>query len=394
MLIRRSIYTVECMYLYGYMKMVHYIAALLSMLLLFASCQENAKDLQTIAEAVPYEWTLPEEIIDYSIIPPDVMPQLFANTFFNGNMLSTYSVSNEKATLGRVLFYDKRLSRDNTVSCASCHLQEHAFATQDQFSAGIDGQLTPKNSMSLVNLRWSRRFFWDQRELRLEEQVLQPIAHPEEMDQDVSEVVLELGQIEAYGSLFEAAYDDPTITAEGIAEALASFLRALVSFDSKYDQGRPDGFSNFTESEERGRVLFFNNRCNQCHTSESFFASNEPTHNGLALAPGDDGFFIATGNAKDIGKFKTVTLRNIGLTPPYMHDGRFENLHEVVRFYNEGIQAHPNLDDRLTEELEIGGTPVRLGLSDQDIDDLVAFLHTLSDEGLVQSEKYANPFPH
>lgn len=368
---------------------------IVTLFLFFISCQPTGEMEKMMEEEMsPYEWTLPDTAYDYSVEVPTVVPPLFANNYFDGNQMTPYTLEPDKVTLGRVLFYDKRLSRDNTINCATCHKQELAFSSDSQFSEGIDMQMTTRNSMSLVNLRWNRSFFWDHRAIRLEEQVLQPIQHPEEMDSDLDSVVAELKDIPAYYDLFESAFDSPEITSDGMAEALAHFLRAINSFNSKYDLGRTIGFANFTEQELRGKEVFFHNRCNQCHSGEGFFHALDPRNNGLDLDEDDKGLFAVTGNSADIGKFKTISLRNIGLTAPYMHDGRFSTLKDVVKFYSEDVQAHPNLDDRLTEEIEIGGTPIRLNLSDQQIDDLVAFLHTLTDDDLLVDVRYENPFPN
>ncbi len=353
----------------------------------FVSCQKE----EPIGHE--YKWSLPEEIIDYSIETPEVLPDFLVDTYFDQNSLLGYELSNEAITLGRVLFYDQRLSADNTISCASCHQQENAFSSNVAFSEGIDGQLTPRNSMSLVNLRWNRFLFWDQRESSLDVQVLQPIVHPEEMNTQLEDLVVELANIEGYPALFESAFGSPEITEENISSALAQFIRAITSFDTKYDEGRLIDYANYTDAELRGKDVFFNNRCNQCHTGQSFFQAGDPRNNGLDSDPSDLGFYNVSGNENDIGKFKTMTLRNIEYTAPYMHDGRFETLMEVVEFYNSGVQAHPNLDDRLTEEIEIGGTPIRLNLSQQQKEDLIAFLKTLSDEHLLTDEKFENPFP-
>ncbi len=361
-------------------------------LLFFASLLVLSCAKETPSEP-EYTWTLPEVLIDYSIETPEVLPAFLVDTYFDQNSLLGYELSNEAIALGRVLFYDQRLSDDNTISCASCHQQANAFSSDVAFSEGIDGQLTPRNSMSLVNLRWNRFLFWDQRESSLDSQVLQPIVHPEEMNSDLAQLIIELSQIEGYPALFESAFDSPEITEEGISSALAQFIRAITSFDTKYDEGRLIDYTNYSSAELRGKDVFFNNRCNQCHTGQSFFQAGDPRNNGLDSDPVDLGFYNVSGNENDIGKFKTMTLRNIEYTAPYMHDGRFKTLMEVVEFYNSGVQAHPNLDDRLTEEIEIGGTPIRLNFTQQQKEDLVAFLGTLSDESLLNDEKFSNPFP-
>ena len=216
-----------------------------------------------------------------------------------------------------------------------------------------------------------------------------------------------------YPPLFEAAFGDETITSERIGLALAQFVRSLVSTTAKYDQARAEvsnpmvDFPAFTEQENRGKTLFFrpiatttgiNINCAGCHASEAFvspipngpMASTASANNGLdAISTDDQGVFEATRNPNDIGKFKSPSLRNIGIRPPYMHDGRFASLEEVVEHYNSGIQNHPTLAPPLRDE---DGLPIRLNLSEEDKAALVAFLHTLTDFDMMNDEKYSNPF--
>lgn len=363
---------------------------------------DNTEESDTIEEpdSLTINWQLPEELFDYTPNIPDFAFDNFISdlsaVYIGDNVLEDFVLSNEMATLGRVLFYDPRLSIDNTVSCGSCHQQENAFSSSEQFSTGIFGQKTTRNSMSLANHRWSRNFFWDTRENFLEDQILQPIVHPEEMGSDLEQLVKELETVLGYNELFEDAFGSPEISSTKISAAIAHFIRAMVSFNSKYDIGSTMDFENFTDSELAGKNLFFDGNgltaCNHCHVGQTFLRSNDPRNNGLSENIEDLGRFEITGNESDKGKFKTVTLRNIGVTAPYMHDGRFETLEEVIQFYNSDIQAHPNLDDRLTVETQTGGTPVQMNLSEQDIADLVAFLRTLTDETFINDERFSDPF--
>ncbi len=361
--------------------------------LLLASLQQCKKDTAECDE-IPEKisFSLPDTLFDYTpVIPAHIQSDPIFS--FSSNVPSSNPQTNEGITLGRVLFYDKRLSNDNTISCASCHLQENAFSFPEQFSEGINQQITPRNSMAIVNMRWNRKFFWDLRENRIEDQVLQPIKHPGEMATNLDQLVTELSTIEDYKSLFEDAFGDAEVTEERVSKALSQFLRALASFDSKYDQGKQNEFVNFTPSEFTGMELFFSGtiKCNHCHTGE-LFQSSEAMSNGLDLVAADPGVGGITEAPEDMGQFKVVTLRNIELTAPYMHDGRFQTLEEVVEFYNSGAQQHPNLDHRFTVDGEDGGVPVQLNLTEVQKADLVAFLKTLSDENFIQDVRFSDPF--
>ncbi len=306
--------------------------------------------------------------------------------------------TDEGATLGRVLFYDTRLSLNQTISCASCHQQEHGFSDPDAFSTGFDGGLTGRNSMSMINMRFYRRGngFWDERADSMEDQALMPIQDAVEMGMTLENVVTRLEATTFYADLFEDAFGTPEITSERIGKALAQFGRSIVSYQSRYDEGRAQvtpflPFPNFTEQENRGKQLFFNNQtnCSNCHVTDAFIAER-PRNIGLDSVTTDPGLGGVSGNVNDEGEFKVPSLRNVGLTAPYMHDGRFATLEEVVDFYNDGVQPHPNLDGFL--RVGIGGPPVRMNLSADDRAALVAFLHTLTDSTLATDERWSDPF--
>jgi len=315
------------------------------------------------------------------------------------------------ATLGRVLFYDKKLSVNNTISCASCHEQNAAFSDPRKFSVGFDGRQTRRNSMTLVNGRYyeNGRFFWDERSRTLEEQVLEPIQDHIEMGMDLEALEEKLQQQDYYQILFEKAFGDNQVTSERIALALSQFTRSIVSVNSKFDVGfaaagypqdeeqMPD-FPNFTAQENLGLDIFYRGRkggtCLYCHGSPQH-VNDEAKNNGLALSYTDRGKGEITGNAGDNALFKVPSLRNIALTAPYMHDGRFNSLMEVVNHYSDNVQNHPNLNFRLKtlDDGEAGDTEVlRLGLSQEEKEALVAFLHTFTDESLLTDEKYSDPF--
>jgi cytochrome c peroxidase len=310
------------------------------------------------------------------------------------NAPSDNPVTDTGATLGRVLFYDTRLSANNTVACATCHLQKHAFVDGLRVSKGFSGKLTDRNSMTLVNLRYypRGRFFWDERAATLEDQVLLPIQSKVEMGHDLARVVEMLAGDKHYQELFHKAFGDRTVTRDRISRALAQFVRSLVSYRSKYDEGlakvqsvRAD-FPNFTTAENRGKAIFLA-RCATCHMpggQAAHFIMVRPRNNGLdATVGGDGGVGDVTLRGREVGLFKSPSLRNIEFTGPYMHDGRFATLEQVVDHYSQGIKAHPNLDGRLRR---------RRALNAGQKAALVAFLKTLSDRAFLADPKYSDPF--
>ena len=308
-------------------------------------------------------------------------------------------ITDEGATLGRVLFHDVQLSADGSTSCGTCHRQSSAFADSRARSRGISGESLHRNAPGLFNLRYQQRMFWDQRVIGLANQVLQPIGHPDEMGMSLDLLPEKLRSLAYYPNLFEAAFGDPSIDLDRIADALVQFLLSIRSHQSRYDAGLANGFEDFTASESLGRNVFFrgDTRCNQCHSSLNFFAPSGATINGLDVdyaAAGDGGIGDLTGQASDDGRFKTVSLRNVGLTAPYMHDGRFTTLREVVDFYSDGIQPHPFLDERLSENGigPAGQEPYRLQLTETERQGLVDFLNTLSDTVIVSMQALSDPF--
>lgn len=308
-------------------------------------------------------------------------------------------ITNAGATLGRVLFYDKALSVNNTIACASCHKQENSFSDPAVFSIGFEGGLTTRNSMSLANARYYNpgTFFWDERANTLEEQTLMPVQHPVEMGMDINELESRLSSKDYYKVLFRKAFGDEAINSDRISKALAQFIRSMVSFRSRYDDGlvalgHPhapnDNLPGFTQQENQGLRLF-QQHCGRCHGTEAQII-NSAANDGLDVVYADNGVGAITGRAQDNGKFKVPSLRNVALTAPYMHDGRFATLAQVVEHYNSGVQDHPNLDPRL--RVQPGGQPQRLGLNQQQKDAIITFLHTLTDNSFTTDAKYANPF--
>jgi cytochrome c peroxidase len=304
-------------------------------------------------------------------------------------------LSDHGATLGRVLFYDTRLSANNTTSCASCHVQAHAFSDPKPFSKGFHGASTDRRAMPLVNLRYYRpaRFFWDERAGNLEEMVLLPIQSRIEMGQDIKRVVDTLARDTAYPVLFARAFGDRQITDRKIGKALAQFVRAIVSYESRYDEGRArvrsarDSFDNFTLQENRGKALFMRN-CSTCHmkdANEHFFVP-APANTGLRPTDlsADAGVGDVTLRDADLGSFKSPSLRNVEVSAPYGHDGRFATLDALIDHYSD----NPIFDPNLGYMAPVG--PLKFTTSEKAA--LIAFLKTLTDREFLTDPRFTNPF--
>jgi cytochrome c peroxidase len=322
----------------------------------------------------------------------------------NDNTPASNPTTNHGATLGRVLFFDKNLSANGTISCASCHKQELGFSDNKVLSLGFQGQTTRRHSMGLTNARWYKRgkFFWDERAATLEEQVLMPFLDQVEMGMSTSSLLAAVQSETFYPVLFSNAFGSTAITTDRIAKALAQYVRSIVSVSSKFDTGRAEvnipaaNFPNFTTSENNGKRLFFLPKasgglsCVGCHSTEAFVNPDAgATNNGLDAASTTDlGVFEAIPNPRFLGTFKVPSLKNIALTAPYMHDGRFATLEAVVEHYNSGVQNHPNLNSSLKDN----GQPQRLNLSASDKTDVVNFFKTLTDDDLINDIKFSDPF--
>lgn len=302
------------------------------------------------------------------------------------------------ATLGRVLFYDKRLSTNQTIACASCHQREHGFSDPRRFSVGFAGGLTGRNSMGLSNARWYQRrhFFWDERANTLEDQVLQPIQNSVEMGMTLPALTNRLAAEPFYADLFTRAFGTPAISSDRISRALAQFVRSIISVQSKYDAGVTSGFRNFTAQENLGRQIFLgqvgNATCAACHGTDNFVPGPAINNNGLEFPFVDKGLGGITGRTQDEGLFKVPSLRNIELTAPYMHDGRFATLEQVVEFYNSGVVNNPNLSPPLRNPPGQPPGARRLNLTPAQKAALVAFLRTLTDPALATDAKFSDPF--
>jgi cytochrome c peroxidase len=295
-------------------------------------------------------------------------------------------LTEEGVALGRQLFNDPILSGNGTQSCASCHHVESAFTERRRSSVGAEGRQGTRNAMPLFNLAWKRSFFWDGRASTLREQVLQPIQNPDEMHESLTNLLTRLrGKRTSpeYSLLFAQAFGTPEISADRVARALEQFLLVQLSFDSKYDRVLA-GAARFTDQEQRGFELFHTEYdpghgqhgadCFHCHGG-SLFQSQSFANNGLDTEYKDPGRSTVTHREGDQGKFAVPSLRNVAVTAPYMHDGRFSTLEEVIRHYCAGVKRSPTLDPNLAKHPN-GGVP----LSEADQQALVAFLKTLTDE--------------
>ena len=284
-----------------------------------------------------------------------------------------------KAALGKKLFSEKILSKDSSVSCASCHIPNFAFADTVSFSVGIEGKLTKRNTPSVLNMKNRPYYFWDGRAASLEDQALMPIQNPDEMGLPIDEAVKRLNQSREYNLLFQKIFGQkPTV--QNLAAAFSAFEKTLETVDSKFDDWS-NNLKNLTAAEERGRQLFVGDKakCFDCHRMEDFTTDefkNIGLYNGKEL--NDAGLFNLTNKETDMGKFKTPGLRNIAVTAPYMHNGMFKTLEEVVEYYNNPkkfVTNSINIDDALK-------TP--LGLTEKEKADLIAFLKTLTDKKYIR----------
>jgi cytochrome c peroxidase len=344
----------------------------------------------------------------YTVVPPQGFPAM--------EIPEDNPMTEEGIRLGRHLFYDPILSFDSTVSCASCHQQEKAFTDGKAFSTGINGLTGKRSSMSLINVgyNWVRgrkhNFMWDGRFATLEEQVIKgPIVDPVEMANTRENLERTLRKHPLYPPMFRAAFgisNSQEITLEMVGKAIAQFERTLNSARSMYDKDVWDSFVYLNPQELNGMEIFIGDaagapsskdgECAHCHsfsTNKALFARNEFSNNGLDSAVSlvhflDYGLGGITSNTPDNGMFREVSLRNIALTAPYMHDGRFQTLEEVMEHYTRGVHPAPNL----ASELSTATTLPQLTASEKE--DVIAFLHALTDTSYIYKEEWSNPFEH
>ncbi len=396
--------------------LIRYTLFAFSGLLFFTSCVNDVVEItnkhytdeeyQVLKQYVD----LPIERDEYNITLPKHMTDMGA---------SAPLIQDAKATLGRVLFYDKKLSITNETSCASCHDQALAFSDNKAFSDGINGQLTERNSLPLAstaNFSSSYNggggnnffpggnnffpgrgigFFWDERASSIADQSAQSIENTIEMGMNLDELVTKLSQEEYYHILFKKAFGDEVITTDRTLGAIQEFVNSFVSVHSKFDDGLNEAgsvfndFSNFTAQENRGRQIYVEN-CTSCHSADMSTPTGlNMANNGLDMVYADKGLGDRTGDPSQNGVFKVPFLRNIALTAPYMHDGRFATLEEVVEHYSSGIKKHNNLSFPLVNNT---GNARKFNFSDDDKAALVAFLKTTTDETFVEQKRFSSPF--
>ena len=328
-------------------------------------------------------WDTTPYTLEYGALPEPELPA--------DNPLTMQGVK-----LGRMLFYEKRLSGDNSMACASCHKQANAFTDTNRFSIGINGLEGHRQAMSVVNMLWNTNgYFWDGRVQKLRDQSVVPIQDPIEMNETMENVIEKLDQDTLYTHQFYRAFGSENITSHRISLALEQFMNSIVSYRSTYDLYL-DGLATLTEEEQLGMDLFFDEYnpffpetsgadCGHCHGGKNF-SSQEYMNNGLDSIYNDDGRYDITGLESDRGSMKVTTLRNIEITPPYMHDGRFTSLEEVIDHYNEGLHNNASLDPALFMTM---GTGLMLNATDKAA--LIAFLKTLTDTTLIHDSRYASP---
>lgn len=307
-------------------------------------------------------------------------PDYFPKPIYN---FSANTLSKSKIELGRALFYDPILSADNTISCATCHSPFNAFSHTDHaLSHGINDAIGDRNAPALFNLAWQGLFMWDGAANHLDVQALAPISHPKEMGESISHVIYKLQHSTLYPTLFKNAFGDSSISGEKTLKAMAQFQLTLTSSNSKYD-GVKKGDYHFTKQEQAGYALFKNN-CNSCH-AEPLFSTYEFASNGLKIDStlNDYGRWQVTKNKKDSLLFKIPSLRNLSYSYPYMHDGRFKKLYEVVNHYtNSSLNKTPLISSELANPIT---------LSPNQKTDLIAFLLTLNDSAFIYNQE--NKFP-
>lgn len=320
---------------------------------------------------------------DYGAPVDEIVTLSFPN-YFPEFTYKSVPLTKNKIALGKKLFYEGKLSRNNTISCGFCHIQEFAFTHHGHsISHGIDNRMGIRNAPALQNLAFMTRFMWDGVIHDLDKQPISPITAIEEMDSNFPAIIQKLNQDEEYKNLFRAAFGDDEINADRILSALGQFMATIISDQSKFDQYLK-GEMSLTNAEDNGRIIF-EQKCSACHsgalqTDESF--RNTGMYYNAELA--DAGRYRVTLDSVDFMKFRVPSLRNIAHTSPYMHDGRFLSLEAVLNFYSNGLEDNPRLDPILRN-----GETIGIPLNEQEKQDLISFLKTLSDENLLINPQYS-----
>lgn len=350
---------------------------IIGILIVFISCNKNDDSTNTTYSPTPLPLNIPT-VFDENILPP-IIPV--------GNPQTIEGVA-----LGRKLFFDPILSANNTQSCSSCHAPENAFTDSNRFSEGIDGIQGSRNSMPLFNLAWNydEKFFWDGRSFSLESQALQPVKDPTEMHNTWATAVSDLQNNPQYPELFNKAFGTSTIDSTLTTKAIAQFVRTLISGNSRFDKHLRNEIV-LSASELNGFTIFMaedKGDCFHCHgnANNPLWTDNIFHNNGLDATFTDLGLGTITGDPADNGKFRSPSLRNLRFTAPYMHDGRFQTLDEVINHYSEGLTNSSTIDP-LMKSINSGGVQ----LSENDKTDLKAFLLSLSDDEFVNNPSFKAP---
>lgn len=365
--------------------------------LAMASMGMAASLAEASAPGSPALAATPADYVDYSV---SSLPIWFRTGAMNAldNTPTDNAITNAGAELGRVLFYDQRLSHNNGASCASCHSQATGFTDSAQFSEGFEGGLTGRHSMGLSNARWytnrdgEGRFFWDERAATLEDQVLMPIQDSVEMGSNLTDLVAELSQTEFYPVLFQRAFGDSAVTSDRMSRALSQFVRSMASYQAPYDLALAAGtattpnfaavpsIANPTQAAQ-GHAIF-QTSCAGCHRNDAQVAND--THNiGLPAIDADGDGAIDVDAGAGGGEFKVPSLRNIAMRGRFMHDGRFQTLQQVIEHYSSGVVGGPNLG--------AGLRPGGFNFTTAQKAALLAFLQTLTDTEFLTSELFSNP---
>lgn len=363
------------------MKHIIYIILSFSLIIFLIACDKDNNNTNPVEyDSTPY-------ILNHEGLPPPT------------NLPPDNALTEQGVQLGRMLFYEEALSRDGSQSCASCHNQSDGFSDTLQFSVGVQELEGRRQAMPIFNMAWhSNQFFWDGRADLLRHQALLPIEDELEMDETLDNVITKLEAMQTYKDQFKRTFDSEEITTEKMALAMEQFMLSIISNNSKYDRYLA-GEIQLTPSEERGRVLyeteynqFFPDEsgadCAHCHGGANF-ENDDYMNNGLDTDADfvDLGRAEVTMNPSDNAKFKVPSLRNIAVTAPYMHDGRFTTLEEVIEHYDSGIHPSSTLDFALLNTTDTG-----LLLTEQDKQDLINFLHTLTDDTFLNNDEYKTPF--
>lgn len=367
-------------------------------ILFLSSCLKEGADVETY-----YYGDADEKVLDAYLTLPKA-PYDYNFSLPTHTALFAPPVDKDLATLGRVLFYDKNLSSDKKISCASCHKQEFAFSDNTDFSEGVAERRTSRNSIALGSvLNFSAYygefggipFFWDNRAFRVQDQSRATLGNPSEMNMQMHQVKDVVNTLPYYKPLAKAAFSKQSLSEEDILNAIGAFVNSMTNYHTKFDreldkngiQFIRTNFDGFTASENRGKMIYLN-RCATCHGENAGRPPKLMANNGLDMEYKDKGVGGASNNAFENAKFKVPTLRNILRTAPYMHDGRFATMDDVINHYSAEIKNHPNLDS----ELKLGGVPMKMNFSAQDKADLIAFLNTLTDDQITTDKKFSDPF--